>query len=286
MVDLSVSRGASRCAAVSLSLVSALLLALLSSGVSDGPALPSVAALVGVLAEVPADDGADVALPAVGQLLVGDRACTASVVGSRSGRIAITAAHCVYIPPVIDRMPGIDAGRDPGWVEGPTFVPARSGDEAPYGVWTVERVWVDRAWQRAAAPEVDVAFLQLSDSPAGTADEVLGALGIQFTDAAAAGGSGPTVDVLGYPTAPPFDGTTVQGCRGASTDARFADVLETSCELTAGSSGGPWIVPDDGWWSVRAVTSYRSLDRPGWLGGTRLGPVAERLWRTADRAAG
>jgi V8-like Glu-specific endopeptidase len=232
------------------------------------------------------------ALPAVGQLLVDDASCTAAVVVSSSGRLAGTAAHCVYVPAATERMPDVADGRDPGWADEVVFVSARSGDDAPHEVWTVQRRWVDRAWQADVSPEVDVAFLELRDMSAGTAQEVLGALGMRFDDSAGGerqpsgeGMAGPMVDVLGYPGAAPFDGTRLRSCDQVSTDQGWAGLLEARCGLTRGASGGPWVVPDRGWWSVVAVTSYLSWERPGMLGGARLGAVAERLWRAADEAA-
>lgn len=232
------------------------------------------------------------ALPTVGQLLVDAASCSAAVVASSSGRLAVTAAHCVYVPAATERMPDVADGREPGWADEVVFIPARSGDDAPYEVWGVERMWVDRAWQSDAAPEVDVAFLELRDMSAGTAQEVLGALGVRFDDGAGSephadgeGMAGPTVDVLGYPSTAPFDGTRLRSCDEVSTDRGLAGLLEARCGLTRGASGGPWVVPDRGWWSVVAVTSYLSWDRPGMLGGVRLGGVAERLWRAADEAA-
>lgn len=50
-------------------------------------------------------------------------------------------ARCIGI--AVDRMPGIKAGREPGWVDGLEVIPARAGDVAPYGTWAVDRVWVD-----------------------------------------------------------------------------------------------------------------------------------------------
>lgn len=245
-------------------------------------AAASVTGPVSVAATELAVDGE---LPAVGQLFAEDRTCSASVVSSRSGRLAMTAAHCVYIPPVTDRMSGIDTGRKPGWGDDLVFVPARADDDAPYGTWAVERMWVDRTWQTEATPELDVAFIELRDTTSGTAQEVLGAFGLRFDDPADDGASGPTVDVLGYPTAAPFDGKQLRRCEDASTDDRFVDVLEARCALTAGASGGPWLVRDDEWWTAVAVTSYLPVERPGSLGGARLGAAAEQLWLAADRAA-
>lgn len=100
-------------------------------------------------------------------MLTGDTSCTAAVVASGSGRLAVTAAHCVYVPAVTGRMLDFYAGREPGWAEEIVFIPALSDDDAPHGTWAVDRMLVDRAWQQQATPEMDVAFLQLRDAPSG-----------------------------------------------------------------------------------------------------------------------
>ena len=89
--------------------------------------------------------------PAVGVLFttsagkLGQHFCTASVVDSPAGDLAITAAHCVTSTSgTIDFVPGYDNGR------------------TPYGVWTVTKVYVDRAWNSSSNPDDDFAFLRIS----------------------------------------------------------------------------------------------------------------------------
>lgn len=91
------------------------------------------------------------------------------------------------------------------------------------------------------------------------------------------------MNVLGYPTGAPFDDTHLRRCDQAATDTPLPGLIEVRCGLTPGTSGGPWVVPDRGRWSVIALT-YHSWDRPGVLGGARFGAIAERLWRPADEA--
>lgn len=224
--------------------------------------------------------------PAVGQLLSAKTSCTASMVASRSGRVAVTAAHCVYTPQRSGRVTGLMAGREPGWSTDVRFVPGADGDRAPYGTWPVVRMWVDRAWQTNGDPEFDVAFLELADSPTGTAQEVLGALGVQFSESGTTTGSqaGPTVEILGYPVSSPDDRPRLRRCAESATDAASPDIFETECGLAMGSSGGPWIVGDGAFGRVVAVTSYASTQREGWLGSARLGSFAQELWNRADAA--
>ena len=90
--------------------------------------------------------------------------CTASVVNSAAGDLALTAAHCVY-------------GRSGAMA----FVPGYSKGQTPYGVWPVTKVYTDSAWDSAADPDDDVAFIKLADAPDGvpienvTGAETLGA---------------------------------------------------------------------------------------------------------------
>ena len=80
--------------------------------------------------------------PAVGALFtrssgqLGKHFCTASVVDSPAGDLVITAAHCVT--------------GAAGTVE---FVPGYDHGSTPYGVWTVTKVYVDRAWRSSASQD-------------------------------------------------------------------------------------------------------------------------------------
>src|ERR1700745_2053682 len=94
-----------------------------SGPVPSGPA-PSGQAFTGV--------------SAVGALFpdAGGHFCTASVVHSPAGDLAVTAAHCV-------------SGRGAAMV----FVPGFHDGQAPYGTWRVTRVYTDAAWQASADPD-------------------------------------------------------------------------------------------------------------------------------------
>src|ERR1700746_1499199 len=60
---------------------------------------------------------------------LGQHFCTASVIDSPNGDLAITAAHCVTgTSGTIDLVPGYDNG------------------STPYGVWPVTKIYVDQAW--------------------------------------------------------------------------------------------------------------------------------------------
>ncbi len=123
--------------------------------------------------------------PAVGALFsssrnvgLGAHFCTASVVQSPHGDLVLTAAHCL-------------AGKAPGHL---FFVPGYRDDRAPYGVWGVTRIVVDRNWAASADPDDDFAFLVVARPGGGRIEDGTGGerLGINQP-------SGQLVRVAGYP---------------------------------------------------------------------------------------
>jgi V8-like Glu-specific endopeptidase len=144
--------------------------------------------------------------------------CTASVVDSPRGDLAITAAHCVT-----------------GTSGQIAFVPGYANGTDPYGVWQVTRVYTDAAWQSAQDPDDDVAFLQLSGPPGGASIETVTGAEHVATGAAAAGGG--LVRVIGYPD------TTDQPVSCVNSTKVFSSTqLEFDCGgYTDGTSGGPFL---------------------------------------------
>jgi V8-like Glu-specific endopeptidase len=142
--------------------------------------------------------------------------CTASVVHSARGDLAVTAAHCL-------------TGRT-GQI---AFVPGYADGQEPYGVWEVARVYTDQAWRSSQDPDDDVAFLQLSETGDGVAvEEVTGA------EQLAAGWQAPAlVQVVGYP-----DGAEQPIVCANWTKIFSLTQFEFDCGgYTDGTSGGPLI---------------------------------------------
>ncbi len=142
--------------------------------------------------------------------------CTASVVDSPHGDLAITAAHCVT-----------------GTSGQIAFVPGYANGTEPYGVWQVTRVYTDAAWQSAQDPDDDVAFLQLSGAPGGAPIEAVTGAEHVATGAAAGG----LVRVIGYPNTADQPVSCVNWTKGFSPTQ-----LEFDCGgYTDGTSGGPFL---------------------------------------------
>jgi len=163
--------------------------------------------------------------PAVGALFttsgdkLGQHFCTASVIDSPAGDLAITAAHCVTgTSGTVDFVPGYNGGARP----------------TPYGVWTVTKVYVDQAWRSSSNPDDDFAFLRISQPGSSVpVEDVTGAEEL----ATGASASRQLVQVIGYPNSSNEPVTCQNWLREP-----MAGQLEFDCGgYTDGTSGGPFL---------------------------------------------
>ena len=147
---------------------------------------------------------------------LGSHFCTASVVHSAHGDLAVTAAHCV-------------TGK-PGQI---AFVPGYANGKEPYGVWPVTRVYTDAAWQSGQNQDDDVAFLRLSDASDGVpVEDITGAEELGGSQRAPA-----LIQVIGYP-----DGTSQPVLCVNWTKIFSPTQLEFDCGgYPNGTSGGPFL---------------------------------------------
>ena len=205
--------------------------------------------------------------PAVGALFTIDRGklghhfCTASVVGSPHGDLVITAAHCVS-----------------GGASGLVFVPGYQRGAAPYGIWTVARIYADKAWTSSADPDDDIAFLKVGQPGSIVPiEDVTGAERLET-------GMRPRqlVDVIGYP-----DGTDLPiACRNWTREPML-DQLEFDCGgYTDGTSGGPFLAsvnPRTGQGAVIGVIGgyEQGGDTPQVSYSAMFGTNVAALYRTA-----
>jgi V8-like Glu-specific endopeptidase len=147
---------------------------------------------------------------------IGGHFCTASVVHSRGGDLAVTAAHCVT-----------------GNTSQIVFVPGYANGKEPYGVWRVTQVYTDQAWKSSQDPDDDVAFLRLSGASDGIPiEDLTGAEQLGASDQA-----GTLVQVIGYP-----DGANQPVWCVNWTKSFSPTQLEFDCGgYPDGTSGGPFL---------------------------------------------
>ena len=218
-----IARSPTRAALVTALAVGAVLTLTPASGAASDIATGFVRA-VRHLASTSRNGQAFAGTPAVGALFttsagkLGQHFCTASVIDSPDGDLAITAAHCVTgTSGTIDFVPGYDNGATP-----------------PYGVWTVTRVYVDQAWSSSSNPDDDFAFLRISQPGSSVpVEDVTGAEQLSTSQPA----SRQLVQVIGYPNSSNQPITCQNWLREP-----MAGQLEFDCgSYTDGTSGGPFL---------------------------------------------
>ena len=187
--------------------------------------------------------------PAVGALFtmskgkLGRHFCTASVIGSPHGDLVITAAHCVTGASGIVFVPGYDRGA------------------APYGIWTVTKIYVERSWTTSSNPDDDVAFLRVSQ-----ADSIVPIEDVTGAEALKTGTPAQQlVEVVGYPDS----GSQPIVCRNWTREP-MSQQLEFDCGgYTDGTSGGPFLA------SVNPLTGQGTVI--GVIGGYEQGGLTPQV---------
>ena len=157
---------------------------------------------------------------------IGNFVCSASSIG---GDGVFTAAHCVH-----------DSVTNTFWTNW-VFVPAYKDGAAPYGQWTANHLWVQGGWVNGGGGDFryDLGGAVLNRKSGKKISQAVGFLGFIWNINANAHWT-----LIGYPQAPPFNGKLQQICQTSyaySAGATAPDPVGVGCDLTGGSSGGPWI---------------------------------------------
>jgi V8-like Glu-specific endopeptidase len=176
---------------------------------------------------VPESDSGPVPDPssssAIGALFSGgSHYCSASVVHSSAGDLVLTAAHCVH------------DGAGGGYHTDITFEPGYHDGVAPFGVWTVTQALVSPGWAATSDPDLDFAFLTVTQAGNSASIESLtGAdqLGIDqgFTN---------NVTLTGYPDT--SDAPKI--CSNTTTQQDTYQTRIACAGFPDGTSGGPWVI--------------------------------------------
>ncbi|HWK26852.1 MAG TPA: hypothetical protein VNS09_09830 [Solirubrobacter sp.] len=168
----------------------------------------------------------------------GSFSCSAAVVNSEGKDTVWTAGHCVA-----------DGQGNGAWATNWTFVPAYDDDLAdprPYGTWSAKQLWTKTAWRNGAdfAEDMGVAIMNTRNGQH---------IVTQFGGHGLRANAGKSVFeyAFGYPGESPFDGGNLFRCSGTSTpEWSFlfwsSDTIQIKCDMTRGSSGGPWLNGYDG----------------------------------------
>ncbi|WP_030707870.1 trypsin-like serine peptidase [Streptomyces sp. NRRL F-2580] len=155
---------------------------------------------------------------------MGDRtaSCSGDSVTSANGSTVITAGHCVKY----------QGAWHTNWV----FVPAYNNGSAPYGQWSATKTFATDQWAASEDMNMDVGLAVVAPLNGQTLSQAVGAQGILFN-----GGYNKKMYSFGFPAAAPYDGTKLVYCSGNSgKDFLLTRDHSLACNMTGGSSGGPW----------------------------------------------
>ncbi|GAA3284927.1 hypothetical protein GCM10020260_16470 [Nesterenkonia halobia] len=208
------------------------------------------------------------ASPHVGKIFYstaeGDFVCSGNLVESANGSTVSTAGHCV-----------VDGGE---FVDNLVFAPAYDHGVSEHGLWAAEELTTTAAWAESGDFEQDAGFAVLETRDGRTAAEVVGeASPIVFDQPRDL-----FFTAYGYPAVSPYDGEALHRCQGQAQDDPYGSSTRgIPCDMTGGSSGGPWFIGDGPDGAQNSVNSYSYRDDPDTMYGPYFGPAVEEVYTYA-----
>ncbi len=228
-----------------------------------------------------------------------DYVCSGSVVtdavADDDEALILTAGHCVNDGPN-------------GWATNWTFFPdyGRSGadrtvrkcDTTALGCWTASQFITSSAWADSGrAFDYDFAFARVGQGGHGGGVDLEAALAAVEANPATVAFGQPRNEFLagfGYPAARPYDGRDLYYCAGDVINPTSAagSPLGLPCDLTGGSSGGPWFQDFnavEGVGTVVSLNSFKYRSDKGTMYGPYFGAYAKATYEAAkatDASAG
>ncbi|WP_404285381.1 trypsin-like serine peptidase [Glutamicibacter arilaitensis] len=194
-----------------------------------------------------------------------DYVCSGNSVVSANESTVSTAGHCA------NEGPGAFATR---WV----FVPAYENGNAPYGSFAATELVAPTQWSNGGDISYDTAFAVVTDNSGVSLADQVGASGVAFNQA-----RGLSYTAFGYPAASPFNGETLQSCSGRATADPYGQSQSQGipCDMTGGSSGGPWFLGgSDGY--QNSVNSFGYSGVRNTMFGPYWGSVVEQAYNAAQ----
>ncbi|MFG2194184.1 trypsin-like serine peptidase [Streptomyces sp. NPDC048639] len=193
--------------------------------------------------------------------------CSGNAVTSTNGSTVLTAGHCVKL----------QGAWHTNWV----FVPGYHDGQAPYGRWAAAKTLSTPQWTATEDINYDVGAAVVSPLEGKKLNDVVGGQGVAFNT-----GYNQDMYSFGFPAADPYDGEKFIHCSGKT----FKDFLLSqdhgiTCDMTGGSSGGPWFTKFDektGTGLQSSVNSFKYNFITTWMFGPVFGNDAKDLYEKAQ----
>ncbi|MFE0188825.1 trypsin-like serine peptidase [Streptomyces sp. NPDC058989] len=193
--------------------------------------------------------------------------CSGDAVTSGNKSTVITAGHCVKL----------QGNWHTNWV----FVPGYHDGEAPYGKWPAAKTLATPQWTASEDINYDVGAAVVAPLDGKKLTDVVGGQGLSFNS-----GYNKAMYAFGYPAAAPYDGSKLIYCSGNTIkDPLFSKDHGLSCNMTGGSSGGPWFTSFDektGTGLQASVNSFGYQFLPNTMFGPYFGDDAKNLYEKAQ----
>ncbi|MEU7581729.1 peptidase [Streptomyces sp. NPDC041068] len=194
--------------------------------------------------------------------------CSGSSVTSQNGSTVLTAGHCV-------KYKG-------AWHTNWVFVPAYNDGQAPYGQWSATKTLATDQWAAREDISYDVGAAVVAPLNGKKLAETVGAQGLEFN-----GAYGRAMYAFGYPAASPYDGKKLIYCSGTAGRDPLGMTKDhgLGCNMTGGSSGGPWFTSFNesaGTGLQASVNSFGYVFLPNRMFGPYFGNEAKALYDKAQ----
>jgi V8-like Glu-specific endopeptidase len=194
--------------------------------------------------------------------------CSGNAVTSANKSTVLTAGHCVKL----------EGAFHTNWA----FVPAYNNGNAPFGTWTARATMATPQWVASEDINFDIGAAVVNTLNGASLTDVVGAQGVAFNQARAQ-----NMYAFGWPAAAPYDGTRMIYCSGRTFNALISTGIGMTCNMTGGSSGGPWFQQFSEATGVgvqNSVNSYKINLFSFWMFGPFFGADAQNLYNAAAAA--
>ncbi|MEU8847111.1 peptidase [Streptomyces sp. NPDC048564] len=193
--------------------------------------------------------------------------CSGNAVTSANKSTVITAGHCVKL----------EGAWHTNWV----FVPGYHDGQAPHGRWTASKTLSTPQWTASEDINYDVGAAVVAPLDGKLLTDVVGGQGLAFNT-----GYNLRMYAFGFPAAAPYDGEKFIYCSGSTNrDFLLSDDHGMNCNMTGGSSGGPWFTQFNeatGTGLLSSVNSFKYNFLPNRMYGPHFGADAQNLYQAAQ----
>lgn len=199
-----------------------------------------------------------------------DYVCSGSSTVAANESLVQTAGHC------LNEGPGDFATNF-------IFVPQYDNGSAPFGEFAATELFTTTQWAESGDINYDVGYAKVGTVGGATLTDTVGAQGVGFNQP-----RGEVMHAFGYPAAAPYDGQELAWCSGqVATDPLGTDSQGMACNMTGGSSGGPWFIDYDETAGIGTLNSVNSFKYtvPGFgnrMYGPYFGSAVQSLYTAAQ----